>query len=107
VSFKGKENVYTCEKCGGFTVTVDLDEGVTPFMLDCRASGKEGDCDGDAYSAGNPKRPWPPHIPEPAWEWYRPTEAEARRLGRAWREHLKNGGLAIRKRQPQPAGAPA
>ena len=42
-----KINVYVCQKCGGLTVTVDVDEGVTPFMLGCRATGKESDCDGD------------------------------------------------------------
>src|SRR3974377_965449 len=34
------ENVYTCRKCGGHTVTVDRDEGVTPFMIGCRESGE-------------------------------------------------------------------
>lgn len=61
-----RENVYTCLKCRGFTVTLDVDEGVTSFMLNCRASGREGDCDGMAVSAMYPKGPRPPHIPEPA-----------------------------------------
>jgi hypothetical protein len=99
VSFQGKENVYTCSRCGGFTVTVDVAEGVTPFMIGCRASGKSGDCSGDAYSAFYPKKPWPVHVPTtPAWEWYRPGRGEVRRLDRASREHVKNGGLLLRKR---------
>ena len=36
----GYKNIYTCPKCGGQTVTIDVDEGVTPFMLRCRATGK-------------------------------------------------------------------
>lgn len=98
-----RENVYTCQKCGGYTVTVDVDEGVTPFMIACRASGKVGDCRGQAYSAFYPKGPRPSHIPEPAWEWYRPTPEGQRRIDRkhpGMMQHFKNGGLDIRKRVP-------
>jgi len=28
-----RENVYTCPKCHGHTVTVDVDEGVTPLTI--------------------------------------------------------------------------
>jgi hypothetical protein len=99
VTFQGRENVYTCNRCGGFTVTVDLEEGTTPFMIDCRASGEQGDCEGDAHSAFYPKKPWPDHVPStPAWEWYRPKGPEVRKLNKAMREHFQNGGLLIRKR---------
>ena len=97
-----RENVYTCQKCGGYTVTVDVDEGVTPFMLGCRADGTEHGCDGPAYSAGYPKGPRPAHIPEPAWEWYRPTPKEQKKMDKKWpgyMDHFNNGGLAIRKRK--------
>lgn len=33
-------NVYICEKCGGHTTTVDVDEGVTPFMMYVCTCGK-------------------------------------------------------------------
>ena len=33
-------NAYTCDGCHRTIVTKDIDEGVTPFMIDCR------DCDG-------------------------------------------------------------
>jgi hypothetical protein len=94
-----KENVYTCQKCGGFTVTIDVDEGVTPFMLKCRASGREGDCDGFAMSAMYPKGTRPPHIPAPAWEWFKPTGDYYDSLPPAMKEHVDNGGLDIRKRE--------
>jgi hypothetical protein len=102
MSFKGKENVYTCDKCGGMTVTVDVDEGVTPFTLICRASGREGDCDGRAYSSMYPNGPRPPHIPEPSWEWYRPDAEEMKFLSGAMREHVERGGLEIRRREGSP-----
>lgn len=98
MSFKNRENVYTCQKCGGMTVTVDIDEGVTPFMLNCRASGKEGDCDGGAYSAFYPEGPRPAHIPSPAWEWYKPDVLELANTSHEMRDHANRGGLFIRKR---------
>lgn len=33
MNFKGRENVYTCRKCGAYTTTIDRDEGVTPFLI--------------------------------------------------------------------------
>lgn len=78
-------------------------------MIDCRASGRIGDCPGYAQSAFYPKKPWPDHIPQTAaWEFYRPTdELQIRRMGRAEREHVQLGGLLLRKRVIAPAGAPA
>jgi hypothetical protein len=93
-----RENVYTCPKCKGMTVTVDIDEGVTPMFLNCRASGREGDCDGMAVSAMYPKGPRPPHVPAPAWEWFKPTGKDYARLSPAMKEHVDAGGLDIRKR---------
>lgn len=101
--FKGRENVYTCPDCGGYTVTVDRDEGTTPAFLDCRA--RVG-CKGMAASAWYPSGPRPGHIPPPAWEWYRPDAAETKRLKRKWFgawEHVRAGGLLLRKITP-PAG---
>lgn len=93
-----RENVYTCPKCRGYTVTVDVDEGVTPFLLDCRASGREADCDGMARSAMYPQGPRPAHIPEPAWEWFKPTGKAYKRLSPAMKDHVDRGGLDIRRR---------
>jgi hypothetical protein len=98
MSFKGKENVYTCGKCGGMTVTIDLDEGVTPFMIDCRAAGKEGDCDGMARSACYPSGPRPSYVPAPAWEWYKPGPDELKKVSPGLKDHAKRGGLFIRPR---------
>jgi GT2 family glycosyltransferase len=91
-------NVYTCSKCGGYTVTIDIHEGVTPFMLCCRASGREGDCRGMAESSLYPSGEKPSWIPDPAWEWFKPVGPEYRKLNRAMREHVDKGGLDIRPR---------
>ena len=96
-SLKGRENVYTCDKCGGYTVTRDVDDGVTPFMIGCRSSGKEGDCDGKAYSSFYPKGPRPARIPAPSWEWYKPSDAEVSAMPESWRDHFRRGGLNLRK----------
>ena len=98
MSVHGSENVYTCPECGGLTVTVDIDVGVTPFLLGCRASGREGDCGGLAESAFYPAGKRPSHIPEPVWEWYRPTDAEVEKMSPAMQEHIHAGGLDIRLR---------
>lgn len=95
---KGRENVYVCEQCGGFTVTVDIDDGVTPFMLGCRALGEEGLCEGLAYSELYPPGPRPPHIPAPAWEWYKPTAQELKASTPGMQAHAAQGGLFLRKR---------
>lgn len=93
-------NVYTCEECGGETVTIDVHEGVTPFMLRCRATGKEGDCDGAAYSCM-----YRVHgKPIPKWEWFKPIGSEYNKLSRDMKEHVDKGGLDIR-RKPEPDAA--
>jgi hypothetical protein len=107
-------NVYICQLCGGHTVTVDVDEGVTPFMIKCRKDvprrfGPRGkasiktSCPGSAYSSFYPRGPRPAHIGEPAWEWYKPTDAELVALYRGdilegMREHVSKGGLDLRRR---------
>jgi hypothetical protein len=88
-------NIYVCEKCGGNTVTIDIHEGCTPFMLDCRASGKEGDCDGMAQSSFYRVSPL---SPEPQWEWFKPIEEDYDSLSPAMRQHVDDGGLDIRRR---------
>lgn len=90
----GRKNIYTCRKCGGKTVTIDVDEGVTPFMLGCRASGQEDDCDGLAESSFYRV---PADAPAADWEWFKPEGAEYRKLNKAMRDHVDNGGLDIRK----------
>jgi hypothetical protein len=82
-----KINAYTCEACYGVIVTIDNAIGVTPFMLSCRSNG---DCNGNMYSHGY-------NVDQtltPTYEWYKPRLIMA---SRKEREHIKKGGLSIRK----------
>ncbi len=87
-------NQYTCDECRGTIVTVDRDEGVTPFMLGCRAKpGCTGLMRSSFYSL--------PTIPRPSWEWYKPQfEEELKKLDHQTREHVKLGGLLLRQIPP-------
>lgn len=87
--FKGKKNIYVCEKCFGHIVTVDLAEGVTPFMVGCKAN--DG-CDGMMQSSFY--RVYDQRI-RPSYEWYRPNSLDG--LKRGVHEHVENGGLLLRE----------
>lgn len=80
-------NRYTCQKCGGQIVTVDRDEGVTPFMLMCRATGG---CDGHMYSSM-----YRGVTGEPTYEWRKATPEEFAKASIAMKEHFSMGGLDI------------
>ena len=89
---KGKINAYTCETCARKTVTIDRDEGVTPFMIDCSY------CAGIAQSAFY-------RVPQnltPTHEWYKPDEAELNKMKihselKQTVEHIERGGLVKHK----------
>ncbi|MEU3455652.1 hypothetical protein ABZ671_18925 [Micromonospora sp. NPDC006766] len=107
--YQGRLNAYRCPACRGCTVTVDLDAGVTPAMMGCRATD---DCEGTAFSLGYPlPEAWPANVPtQPAWEWYRPGERQLTRLRRKDKDgydHVVRGGLLLRPygagRGPAPA----
>jgi hypothetical protein len=90
-------NVYVCQECHGNTVTVDVDVGVTPFFLGCKKLG----CNGMAQSSFYPKGPKPAHIPNPDWEWYKPTLKQAKRKESKYPgtlDHVQRGGLLLRQR---------
>lgn len=96
LGFEPKLNAYRCDKCGGNTVTLDVDEGVTPMFLGCRADGTETGCDGRAVSMGYPKGPAPAWA-VPQWEWYKPAPIEMRGMSPEMRDHIQRGGLALRR----------
>ncbi|WP_342163120.1 hypothetical protein [Methylobacterium sp. SD21] len=86
--FKGKLNIYTCGTCRGHVVTKDLDEGVTPFMMECRATaGCRGDMRSSMYRVYDQEM-------RPDFEWYRPTAVEV--VEPPLRDHVSRGGLLIR-----------
>ena len=88
-SLIGRKNAYICKDCGGATVTVDRDDGVTPFMLRCRA--KEG-CGGWAESSFYRCD----QSLEATHEWYKPSGAQIAVSNAGARAHYRQGGLALR-----------
>lgn len=84
----GAKNRYTCEACGKFIVTIDRDEGVTPFMLKCRAT--KG-CAGTMYSSFYAMR----DAGEPSFEWRKPTQGEYKAMNAAMQDHVDQGGLNL------------
>jgi hypothetical protein len=91
MSFQGKKNVYSCTECGYQTITIDKDDGTTPFMIQCRNPFK---CTG--WSRSNFYRV-DQDLP-PTHEWYRPDEQEIAQLTKpAVIDHVRMGGLLIRE----------
>lgn len=84
----GKKNKYTCDRCNKSIITIDSDEGTTPMLLGCRFS-----CGGTMHSH------WYREIEDlpPDYEWYKPSLKWARRQGPAMLDHVRSGGLDIRK----------
>ena len=104
-----KLNLYICEH-GCHNITVDVDKGVTPFMICCEFTGRpdrpanplkmsKGKCIGIAKSCMYPKElPLNSPMPVPTHEWYRPTLSEYMELSNPEKEHVDIGGLLIRPR---------
>lgn len=87
MSFKGKKNVYTCQECGDAFVTIDRDEGTTPFLTACRR-GCKALAQSSFYRVDQSLTP--------AFEWYRPKPEEVAALSPASRQHVEIGGLLLR-----------
>lgn len=87
-------NAYFCDVCGLGVVTIDRAKGTTPALLHRPwAPHRSPKCPGLSRST------WyevPADHPPPTWEWYAPTEKEARRAGPGMYEHARRGGLFIR-----------
>lgn len=92
MSFKGKKNVYICPK-GHKTVTVDADEGVTPFMLRCRQ--KDDDGKHNCTEMGRSSMYQVDQNLTAEYEWYKPDNLKG--LNDAEKEHVRRGGLMLRK----------
>jgi len=86
-----KRNSYQCITCKGIIFTEDQDKGVTPFMLECRATAG---CGGEMHSAFY-------RLPEmaaqvrPHYVWRKPTPKEYAEMRPEMKEHIDNGGLEI------------
>lgn len=89
IGFKGKKNIYTCDKCKGHVVTVDKDRGVTPFMIECKATdGCKGMMQSSIYRVFDQEM-------RADYEWYRPTAPEV--VKPHLQHHVDQGGLLLRK----------
>lgn len=84
----GKINVYTCAK-GHKTITVDAEFGTTAFGIRCRHPRCTAMAQSAFYQVDQALKP--------AFEWYRPSPREARKLDDATLDHVLRGGLLVRK----------
>jgi hypothetical protein len=90
----GRYNAYHCPDCGGYTVTLNVDDGVVPSKLRCRRT--EG-CAGMGESLGFPKGPTPDKIKKAArFEWYRPYKDDPAMSNPILATHVNRGGLLLR-----------
>ncbi len=84
-----KINTYSCTNCGYKMITINRDEGTTPFMIECDK------CGSDSYSC------WYrcDQNLEPQYEWYKPmTTSERKKLtSEDVKDHVSQGGLLFRK----------
>jgi hypothetical protein len=90
----GMVNVYRCRNCPNAFATINRDDGVTPFIKTCPF------CGGESQSMMYPK--WAQKL-QPRFEWYRPTEEEARAedvLYPGMYQYWKDGGLSFRPIDP-------
>ena len=96
MTYKGKKNSYRCETCNGVIVTVDVDDGVTPFLLSCKVTpGCIGMMKSNFY-----------RIDQSAtaeYEWFKPVSLKGYSAG--MKQHIKMGGLDLRKVAPPPERA--
>ena len=83
----GVVNRYTCETCGSWLVTTDVDEGTTPFLTSCIHRDCRGLMRSEGYNVGSKLLT----IHE---AWYRP--ASLSEVDAKYHEHLKMGGLIRR-----------
>ena len=92
MSQKGMKNIYLCQNCGRGHVSIDIDEGTTPYITPCLS------CKGEAVSMfyAAPQEVLA-DIPA-AQEWYRPSILEIGTLPGPVMAHVKAGGLLPRHR---------
>lgn len=96
-------NHYTCEACGRVTIAKHEHEGVTPFMIKCRATiGCRNTATSNFYR-GPQDENQVPHL-----TWFDPTDEELdayvkymrKPMADDVREHVKLGGLLHREYMP-------
>ena len=84
---ESKINVYECYGCARSTVTIDTDNGTTPFMISCPSCGKSARS--SMYRVNQSLKP--------THEFYRPPFEDLRKLSGGEQQHVIMGGLLFRK----------
>lgn len=87
MSYEGKLNRYTCGKCAQAIITIDADEGTTPFAINCHATRGCAGMMTSAFYAGV--------TGTATHQWRKPTIAEFNRLNSWNKEHVRMGGLLL------------
>lgn len=85
---ENKINVYQCQECGGKIVTKELDAGVTPFSMSCRA------LDGCPGLMTSSFKMCPQDLAH-GWVWFKPLSVHG--LDQWTREHVEKGGLVLER----------
>jgi hypothetical protein len=94
-----RRNAYFCKGCRKVTITVDIDEGVTPMFIQCPYCKEMANsfmyqvpgCMRFDFSKGISVLP-------ADYEWYKPNEKETLMLSKSEADHVFKGGLLMRKR---------
>jgi hypothetical protein len=100
-SLVGRKNGYSCQSCPARFVTIDVDEGVTPFMVSHAKFELGTLCTGMCHSHFYKI----PQDLEPTHEWYlldMPTARKRYRREPAMVDHIERGGLLLRARPGAP-----
>jgi len=95
-----RRNAYFCNKCKRVTITVDVDNGVTPMFNSCIHCGEMASsfmyqipgCMRFGFKEGKMV------TLEADLEWYKPNGSELKKLPSYEKEHVNKGGLLCRKR---------
>lgn len=83
----GMKNRYTCNTCGQSIITVNTDNGTTPFGISCKFSG----CNGVMFSSGYQID----QSLDADFVWYKPKSLK--KLDKQTRDHVRKGGLLLKR----------
>lgn len=84
----GQVNRYVCQNCEAVHGTINLNTGVTPFMIGCQAGCNDGMAQSSMYTL-------PKGVTGAGWCWYRPNPLHFMLLDMAQQEHILRGGLIL------------
>lgn len=82
---RGVYNLYQCDKCDSFKMTLYGDKGVTPFMIGCKCGGMMTHT--KTYKSISERVGF--------IKWVRPTLEQTLKLPEGMIEHVLNGGLVL------------